>query len=143
MSSSNKVLSSLVVLLLVAAIGTIIHLYTSPSMVGKYTEFYILGSGRKAADYPIELKVGDRGTVVVGIVNREHESVSYRVEVMMDGVKSCEVGPISLRDNGTWDGEVSFIATVAGENQKVEFLLYKQEQTEIYQSLYLWVDVMQ
>jgi len=85
--------------------------------------------------------VGEEGKVIVGIINQEHETVSYRVEVRINGMKSSEVGPIVLEHEEEWELEVSFVPLVSGNNQKVEFLLYKQGQTEACQSLHLWVDV--
>ncbi|MBA7690235.1 hypothetical protein ES703_98759 [subsurface metagenome] len=78
--------------------------------------------------------------MIVGIINQEHETVSYRVEVRINGMKSNEVGPIVL-EHEERELEVSFVPKVSGNNQKVEFLLCKQGQTEACQSLHLWVEV--
>jgi len=77
----------------------------------------------------------------VGIINREHETLKYRVEVRIDGVKNNEVGLIVLGDEQKWEEIVSFTPRTVGDNRKVEFLLYKEGQSEAYQSLHLWVDV--
>lgn len=106
-----------------------------------FTEFYILGPEGKAADYPRELTVGEQEKVTVGIINRESRVVSYRVEVMIEGVKNGEDGAIVLEHEEKWEGEVSFAPEVAGENQKVEFLLFKEGESEPYSRLYLWLDV--
>jgi len=39
----------------------------------------------------------------VGIVNREHEAVSYRVVVLLDGVTQTELGPLVLNHEEVWD----------------------------------------
>lgn len=67
----------------------------------------------------------------------------YRVEVKIDGVKNNEVEGITLEHEEKWEGEVSFVPEVASENQKVEFLLYKAGETDIYSSLHIWIDVKQ
>jgi len=78
----------------------------------------------------------------VGIVNQERETVSYRVEVRIGGEKNNEVGPIVLEHDERWEGEVSFVPQVPGENQKVEFFLYKNGETEPrFQPIYLWANV--
>lgn len=143
MTTRNKVLSGILGLLIVAAIGATVYLKTSVPLGERFTEFYLLGPGRSAADYPVELKVGDRGIVIVGMVNQEHEAMSYRVEVRMDGVKTDEIGPILLDNNQKWEEEVSFVPGVAGQNKKVEFLLFKAGESEPYTVLYLWLDVTQ
>lgn len=86
--------------------------------------------------------MGEEGRVTVGIVNHEHEPVTYRIEVIIDGDKNKEVGPVGLEHNEKWEGITAFTLNEPGENQKVEFLLYRQGQTDVYQSLHLWIDVM-
>lgn len=46
----------------------------------------------------------------------EHGTVSYRVEVMIDGVNRDEIEPIVLEHDEKWEGEVSFVphASLAG-----------------------------
>lgn len=85
--------------------------------------------------------MGEEGKVMVGIINREGKSVTYRVEIMIDGVKNNEVGPVTLEHNEKWEVIAGFTPNRAGSNQKVEFLLYRQGQSEVYQRLYLWVNV--
>jgi uncharacterized membrane protein len=68
--------------------------------------------------------VGEEGKVMVGIINREHEPVTYRVEV--GGVKNNEVGPVMFEHNEGWEDIVSFTLDRVGDKQKVEFLLYRQ-----------------
>ena len=143
MTTRDKVLSGILGLLIVATIGATVYLNTSVLLGERFTEFYVLGPGRSAAGYPVELKVGDRGIVRVGIVNQEYEAMSYRVEVKMDGVKTDEVGPILLDNNQKWEEEISFMPSVAGQNRKVEFLLFKAGESEPYAVLYLWLDVTQ
>jgi len=117
------------------------YVIAKPKVGERFTEFYILGKEGKAIDYPEELVVGEEGKVIVGIINQEHETVSYRVEVRINGMKNSEVGPIVLEHEEERELEVSFVPQVSGNNQKVEFLLYKQGQTEACQSLHLWVEV--
>jgi len=75
-------------------------------------------------------------------INREHETVSYRVEVRIDGVGNNEVGPLVLGHDEKWEEAVSFTPNRAGDSQKVEFLLYKNGGSEPYlKPLHLWVDV--
>ncbi|MFC1894287.1 DUF1616 domain-containing protein, partial [Chloroflexota bacterium] len=103
---------------------------------------YVLGVEGKAADYPRELSVGQEAGVIVGIINNEQEMTTYRVEVRIQGVKTSEVGPVVLENDGKWEGEVKFAPGTPGENQKVEFLLFKNESTEpSKESLHLWINV--
>ena len=115
-----------------------------PGVGERFTEFYILGMEGKAADYPRELKVGEEAEVIVGIVNHECEPVSYRVEGRIGGVGNNEVGPVVLEHEQKWEGVVSLTphkANKAGEEQKVEFILYKGGEARPYLMLHLWIDV--
>jgi len=137
----DKALSIILVIVILGALGMLGYVIASPKVGERFTEFYIEGLEGKAADYPKELALGEEGKVIVGIINREHETATYRVEVMIDGVKNNEVGPVALDHDEKWEEIVGFTPNKAGDNQKVEFLLYKQGQNEVYQRLHLWVDV--
>ena len=137
----DRMLSIILTLTILGALGTLGYAIASPKVGERFTEFYIEGLEGKAADYPKELVMGGEGKVIIGIINREHETATYRVEVAIDGVKNNEVGPVALDHDGEWEEIVGFTPGRAGDNQKVEFLLYNQGQNEVYQRLHLWVDV--
>ncbi|MBA7659292.1 hypothetical protein ES703_67269 [subsurface metagenome] len=137
----DRALSVILTLAILGALGTLGYAIASPKVGERFTEFYIEGLEGKATDYPKELVVGKEEKVIVGIINREHETITYRVEIAIDEVKNNEVGPVALDHDGEWEEIVSFTPGRAGDNQKVEFLLYKQGQNEVYQRLHLWVDV--
>ena len=94
-------------------------------------------------DYPQELVLGEQAEVTLGIVNHEHEHASYNIRVRWDGETAQEIGPIGLADEEEWRERVVLIPPKAGDDQKVEFLLYKGEGDEPYLALHLWVDVKQ
>lgn len=85
--------------------------------------------------------MGGEGKVIMDSINREYETVTYRVEVVIDGVKNNEVGPVALDHDGKWEKVIGFTPGRAGDNQKVEFLLYRQGQKEVYRRIHLPVDV--
>lgn len=88
------------------------------------------------------MRLGGGEKVIVGIVNYKHEVVGYRIEVKIDGIENNEVGPVVLANEQKWEGIVSFTPDKAGDNQKVEFLLYKNGEAEpCLKPLHLWVDV--
>ena len=137
----DKALSIILALAVLAAVGTLIYVISTPRVGEKFTEFYILGMQGKAADYPRDVAVGQKATVILGIVNREQGLVSYRVEITIDGVEANEIGPLALADQEKWEQEVSFSPVSTGQNQKVEFLLYKRGESEPSQEVHLWMDV--
>ncbi len=138
----NKVLSVVLVLAILGAAGMLGYVLAMPKMGERFTEFYILGSSGKAIEYPGELKLGEEEKVTVGIINQEHETMSYRVDVRIDGVRNSEIEHIVLEQGEKWEETVSFVPEVAGENQKVEFLLYKNMEVKpCLEPLHLWVSV--
>ena len=140
----DRALSVILVVTVVGALGLLGYILATPKIGERFSEFYILGSENKAGDYPRQLVVGQEAKVIVGIANSEHEAVSYRVEVRIDGIKNNEVEGITLEHGERWENEVTFIPEVAGSNQRVKFLLYKDGEAEPYfKPLHLWLDVKQ
>jgi len=138
----DRALSSILVLILLGALGMLVYTVLIPRVEERFTEFYLLGLSGEAEDYTRLLAVGEEGEVVVGIINREQETVTYRVKVRIGGVISNEVvGPVILEHDEKWEEVVGFTPDRVGDRQKVEFLLYKQGQGEAYLGLHLWVDV--
>ena len=143
-SAWDKVLSVALVIAVLGALGMLGYVLATPKVGEEFTEFYIVGQEGEATDYLEELKVGEVGRVVVGVINREYRTVSYRVEVRVDGVKNNDVEPPALENNEKWEGEISLVPEVAGESQKVEFFLYKDGEAQPCLSpLRLWIDVTQ
>ena len=103
----------------IAAIGVLVYVVTAPKAGEHFTEFYVLGVEGEAENYPSELVVGEKATVIVGIVNHEGGETSYRIEMTIDGVKNGEVGPLVLADEAEIEEEVNFVPQKAGDYQKV------------------------
>lgn len=108
-----------------------------------FTEFYILGSEGKFENYPKEVLLGDPIEISLVIVNHEHQPTSYRVEIKIGDILYKEISTEVLNNEGKWQEKVSFVPQLAGEKQKVEFWLYKDDQQKPYyeQPLHLYVDV--
>ena len=85
----------------------------------RFTEFYLLNSQNETISYPEKIILGEERKVIVGIINREGEVLSYRVEVNIDGVKNNEVGPVVLAHEQKWEGSLSFRPLKAGKHQKL------------------------
>ena len=54
-----------------------------PTEGEKFTEFYILGENRTAANYPAMNIVGQNYSMFVGIGNHEYRDISYTIETWM------------------------------------------------------------
>lgn len=138
----DKVLSIVLILAVLGAMGTLGYAQTRPKVGENLTEFYILDIEGKAANYPRQLVVGQEGKVIVSIASSEREMMTYRVEVTIDGVVNNGIKAIMLEPGEIWEQEVGFIPMKAEENQRVEFLLFKDGEAEPYLApLHLWIDV--
>jgi len=164
----SKFISAVLLLFILGAVGMLVYSVGWPVNKEKFTEFYILGFTGKADVYPevftlendrvIKIQYGDvsvlqkdcLGKVTLGIVNREQRKVSYSVIVKIAGqpvsVSSnrnivSEIGPIELQNEEKWEQEIGFTPQHIGDNQKVEFLLFKDSSADPYIYLHLWIDV--
>ena len=93
MEKTRFVAKILLVILVVAMLGALGYILAAPKISESFTEFYILGPEGPAAGYPKELVVGQETKVIVGIANREHKTVAYRVEVSIDGARHLLILP--------------------------------------------------
>ncbi|WP_276257991.1 DUF1616 domain-containing protein [Haloglomus litoreum] len=128
-----------------------------------------------ADDYPTEFTHGEPRELVVGIGNHEHETVNYSVVVMLQNVTfvtnesrvrsaNGTVTPVynetrvleeermrtfetTLGQNETWIQPHSIEPTMAGEDLRLTYLLYRGEVPSepsvdgAYREVHLWVNV--
>ncbi|MFC1962384.1 DUF1616 domain-containing protein [Chloroflexota bacterium] len=140
-SSADKILYIILTVAILGAIGTLGYVVTTPRVGEKYSEFYIQELEGKAINYTEELVLGEAEQIMVGIINREHEDVYYRLQIESSGTLIKELGPVMLGHEQKWEREVSIILMKGGENQRVELLLFKDGEDEPYRSLHIWVNV--
>ena len=134
---------SLIVLTICLIIGFAVFLsYTlaKPPERQPFTEFYILGIENRADNYPLELRLGEEGAVIVGIVNHEHETTNYQIEVVVGNNKLYKSLPIVLKPEETWHREIKFAPEQVVKRQKIEFRLDKGEE-QLSEMRYLWLNV--
>ena len=170
MSKRDKALSTILVIAILGAIGALSYVIAMTKVGERFTEFYILGFEGKAEEYPVEFvmnegevklvrygeseireEVAEWGKVILGIVNQEYEQVTYQVEVIidgkqvkvwLDGVQLDEIGPIMLTHEEQWEHEIGFAPQhISSDNQKVEFVLYKEGKPYFKDPPYLLIRV--
>ena len=140
-TKTDKILTAVLIISIVLALSVTVYVIVTPKEGEKFTEFYVLGPGGMAEEYPTNLAVGEEGEVIIGVVNHEYANTSYQLEVMLNGEVINEKS-FDLVHNETWESPFVFRVTRAGEDQKLEFLLYKDWMVgDAYRSLHLWVDV--
>lgn len=165
----DRGLTYLLIVIIVVAVGSLFYIIEHP-VQEKFTECYLLGIEGKAMGYPGEfvlsgtkvISVGyeegdyvrnifeDKGRLILGIVNREQEEIAYEVAVKIDGESAPvwregewreSIGPIILEHEEKWEEEIGFAPESVGDNQKVEFVLYKDGVPYFEEPPRLWVDV--
>jgi uncharacterized membrane protein len=114
----------------------------------RLTEFYVLGRGGLAEDFPRSATVGDELWTTVGIANREGQPRTYRVEVWVDEpgdqarrTRVAEHGPIAVEPGQAWEGRVAWRMPGPGEDQRVEIWLLAGDTPRPYRQLRLWLQV--
>ena len=142
----KKLYTALFIILAVAIVvtaGFIIYLKVTPQKVNEFTEFYVLNAEGKALEYPEKVTVGSPVNVILGVVNHEYQPATYQVDIKMDGNDLEQVNVGTLSDKQKWEEKVSFTPEMAGEKQRVDFILYKNGATEPYlkEPLRLYIDV--
>ncbi len=142
-SKLDRILTVILIGTIITAIGTLIYVIATPKIGERFTEFYIFGEQGKAEGYPKELLVEQTGYVILGIVNHEHQPVTYTAKVLIQEKENNSLGPISLEHEEKWEERIGFTPSQVGENIKVQFLLYRDNQSEPYRNLHLWLDVIE
>jgi len=133
------VLAGALLLALISAAAIIL----TPKAGEQFTEFYLLGPEGLAESYPRETTPGQALSVTAGIANREGQAAEYRIEVLVEGELIGTAGPLTLEDDEVWEAPVTYALPRAGDDQQVEFLLYRDGAQEPYRHLRLWINVVE
>ena len=139
-SKTSKILSIILLISIILAISTAAYIIIIPNQGETFTEFYILGSGGQASDYPTNLTVGQKTSVIIGIVNHEQKTVNYNLIVTSNGNIITNMN-ITLTNGNNTKIPYTFSENTKGQKD-VQFLLYKlPDHTNVYRSLHLFVEV--
>lgn len=108
-----------------------------------YTEFYILGAGGNASEYPENVTLGETSTIDVGIGNFESQQVTYTLVVQTNRT-TFEQRELTLEPRERWEEPMSFTFNSTG-SQWLHLELYRGETTrgEPYRDLQLLIEVTQ
>lgn len=79
----DRLLSVVLALVAIVAIITTLCVIIFPQNGERFTEFFILGENRTAANYPDAIRPGQNYPMYVGIVNHEYRDTSYTIETWL------------------------------------------------------------
>jgi uncharacterized membrane protein len=164
-SKLDRALSIILVIAIVAAIATTVYVIAVPKEGEKFTEFFILGTNRMAADYPARIFPNTSYPMYIGVGNHEYRNITYTIEVWQvqmnfDPVtNTSSIGKMDLADRFSLPVPDNQTAVVpynlsfreTGFN-RVEFLLFNETVpspdisdmdriNQSYRDLHLWVTV--
>ena len=164
-SRLDRALSIVLVIAILAAVITTVYVIAVPKEGEKFTEFYILGEKKMAADYPSTVLVGSSYPMYIGIGNHEYRNVTYTVEVWhtrmvfddvtntshIEAMDLADRFTRSVADNTTLVEPYSLAVSRTGYN-RVDFLLFNETLptdgvagtdriNQSYRDLHLWVTV--
>ena len=135
----DRALSIVLVISIVAAIGTTAYVIAAPKEGEHFSEFYILGAEGKAADYPTSFALNTSQWVTVGVGNHEYRNVTYTVEAQavnqsfdpatntstIDRMRLLNRYQVTLAHNTTDEQKLTFTVPEPGYNQ-IQFLLFNE-----------------
>lgn len=141
-SNAFPILSRALIIALVVSIMITGAIFVHAKVTGdkeRTTALYILGPEGKAENYPSVLSMTKPTRIIVGIENHEHEPLNYTLLIKLDE-KILNQTDIFLEDNEKWEHVVSItpLRLKLGE-QKLDFILSKENQKSSYRSVHLWV----
>lgn len=144
---------------IVVAGGTLAYVALTPRPGETFTEFYILGPGGNASDFPTKLNVYQNGSVILGVVNYEGTTLNYTIRIDLVGVRiiynatsgineTVEVNRttrstfnVTLANGQNWTQPYTFQINSTGL-RKVQFLLFKDGDFSFpYRELHLFVRI--
>ena len=161
----DRGLSALLVVSIVVAVATTAYVIAVPKEGEHFTEFYILGPGGKAADYPTAPRVDVNQSLIIGVGNHEYRDVTYTVEAILlnqtfdpttntstiHAVLPIDQFTVTLSHNETRELPWEF-SVPSAEYNRLQFLLFNETvpgpgvagQDRInasYRDLHLWLQV--
>jgi uncharacterized membrane protein len=79
----DRVLTIILVIAILIVIASLMYVITMPKTGETFTEFYLLGPTGKAEGYPRNLTTNENATVIIGVVNHEHQLINYTIEIWL------------------------------------------------------------
>jgi uncharacterized membrane protein len=137
----DRILTIILILSILASVIMLIYVIVTPKQGEKFTEFYILGDNGKADGYPTQMEIGKNSSVIVGITNHEYMLTNYTLEISLENITLNKM-QVHLMHNSTLEERIFFTPEKTGDNLKLGFILYKEDNfTMPYRDLHLWVNV--
>ena len=76
----DQLLTVVITLAILAAVLTTVYMIAVPKEGERFTEFFILGENKSAANYPDLIIVGQNYPMFIGVGNHEYRDINYTIE---------------------------------------------------------------
>lgn len=134
----QKATAGLAFVIVIAVLYTI--LIIRPFGNDHLTQFYLLDQYGSPENLPLNIEEGMEVDVILGIGNREGRPVEYRVELWIQGDFQRTIDDRVVPDREIAQFPVRFAPSNVEGLQRIEFRLFRQEDSEPYRSLHLWLE---
>jgi len=136
---TDRILNAVLLIAILCAVGTTVFVIAVPKPGEHFTEFYVLGANRMAADYPDQIAPGEGYPLFIGVGNHEYRTVTYTIEsygMIVETDNSTNTTrittmdllwyqPLSVPHNETTI--IPYNLTVPANNyNRIEFLLFNE-----------------
>jgi len=156
----DRILTIGLILAIISFIVISTYVLFTPFKSDSFTEFYILNEEENIGNYPTFLGLGENATLKIGIINHEHNTKTYTVEIWLTSqtiefdeitqenvtkdhmwylgktTKVLESTPADINEPWTsqWEYDYTFNISRKGDF-KLFFLLFTKETQKYYQNL--------
>jgi uncharacterized membrane protein len=114
---------------------------TAPRADERFTEFYLLGEGNVAENYPRQVAVNQPLTLHLGVTNQEGTSQTYAIIARLGEQILGQSAPFTLAAGQSQTLDLTLRLPVIGENQRLDLMLLRADLPQPYRQLTLWLDV--
>jgi uncharacterized membrane protein len=131
----------LIFLIIIALFGSYFLVFSNQvEDVKGYTDLFLLDVNGTSENLPTNLTVGEQGKVLANVVNHEGSTMNYRLVVKYDNTTLYNYN-FTLDHNQKWEKLVTFRSAFAGPKRDLQFVLYKNNDTNPYKIQELFIAV--
>lgn len=105
------------------------------------TEFYVLGANGLAEEYPREIAAGQELQVTLGIRNNDSKAIAYHIQARAGSTEIARLDRVEVAAGQIWEQPLRYTLTTAGDDQQIDLLLFRDDETQPHRRLRLWINV--
>lgn len=143
MSSTDKLVVLIIAIAIVIGGAMLVYIAMNPPEE-RFTELFLLDENGSTMNYPSNLTVNESASLIIGVVCHEQQTIDYIVLVKLvpeiDANRTLEQYSFSLADEEEWRQDFNFSVNESGRF-KLEFRLFKDDETTPYATTHIWIDV--